>query len=593
MNYYYDKSEKLGIEAISDMNFTTKPSKYSAGINRNVWIKIPLKNISNSSKNLYILYTNIHITRNITFFTLKNSHISDKIYYDNYNNISIENRVGNMLYYEVKLEPKEEKTIYINIHANSQLFFEISISDIKNYTQNIIDTNYLFVFILGLLIAQGIYYLFLYLLTPYREYLFFSMFIFSVALWSFYVYGGLAHYMHIYGKSGYAINAILFVAPIFTILLFKTIFLTNDNFKKIRLLLNTLLYFLTLLTFIQMLTNTSFISDVSLTRYGPYLYLPQMFILFTVSLYMYFKRVALVSYFLIGYSASIIGAIIASGFFLGLLPYNDFTFYANSFTTFIESILFSILLAYRVKNLNSLAQQKDHKINLQNHKIIAMSEVIDNIAHQWRQPLSSINALVISTIIKLQQHNIANKTIEEKLDKIMTTTAYMSKTISDFQEVYSDSKEKKIFNVKKLVENTLSIISSSLTNNNINLVLDLNENIDIKNYPNEFQQALLVFINNSKDAMRMNNISNPKIEISLQEKDKNIILKICDNGGGIKEDIIKDIFNPYFTTKHKSEGTGLGLYMSKMIIENSMNGKLYVENIEKGVCFSIELKKTD
>jgi len=593
INYYDDKSEKLTIETISDKTFITKPSRFSAGIKKSTWIQIPLKNRTDREKRLYITYNNIHILKNITFYTLKDSDIVNKIHYDNYKNLDIENRVGNMLYYEVILAPQEEKTVYINIRVNSQLFFEISISDIKNYSKNIIDTKWLFVFIAGLLIAQGIYYLFLFLLTPYREYFYFSMFIFSVVLWSSYIYGGLAHYFDIYGKDGFTFNSLVFIAPIFTILLYKSIFLTDNRFKKIKLILNILISVLLLLTLIQYISSMGLIEKMSVTRYGPYFYLPQMLILFSISLYMYAKKVPLVGYFLLGYSVSIIGAVIASAFFLGLVPYNNFTFYAHSVSTFFESILFSILLAYRMKTLNLLAQEKDHELKLQDSKMVAMSEVINNIAHQWRQPLSSINALVISTIIKLQQHNIANKTIEEKLDKIMTTTAYMSKTISDFQEVYSDSKEKKIFNVKKLVENTLSIISSSLTNNNINLVLDLNENIDIKNYPNEFQQALLVFINNSKDAMRMNNISNPKIEISLQEKDKNIILKICDNGGGIKEDIIKDIFNPYFTTKHKSEGTGLGLYMSKMIIENSMNGKLYVENIEKGVCFSIELKKTD
>jgi len=230
-------------------------------------------------------------------------------------------------------------------------------------------------------------------------------------------------------------------------------------------------------------------------------------------------------------------------------------------------------------------RQKDTMIFQQN-KLISMGEMIGNIAHQWRQPLASINNSV--TLIDKKLKN--NLSVEKDLDNIELTVQYMSKTIDDFQNFYKQDKEKVKFDIQDIINKTISIVSSSFKDSKITITND-NSNFSIFNYPNELQQVLLVLLNNARDFIEQNKIVDGivEIKIKLDKNDDQLYIEIYNNGGNIKDEIIDKIFEPYFTTKHKTQGTGLGLYISKMIIEQSMDGELSVKNIDDSVCFKIVL----
>jgi len=221
----------------------------------------------------------------------------------------------------------------------------------------------------------------------------------------------------------------------------------------------------------------------------------------------------------------------------------------------------------------------------------AMGEMISMIAHQWRQPLTAISMGANNLILDVELEDVNEKSLKENLSTIQKQSEHLSKTIDDFKNYFSPTKNKEVCIIEKIIHDTQSIINISLIHNNIKLTLKNNNTTPINIYKRELMQVLLNIINNSKDAFILNNIKTRNINITIEENNEYIIININDNAGGIEKKIINDIFNPYFTTKKKMNGTGIGLYMSKIIIENHIKGKLLVENIEEGVCFSIHLPK--
>jgi signal transduction histidine kinase len=210
--------------------------------------------------------------------------------------------------------------------------------------------------------------------------------------------------------------------------------------------------------------------------------------------------------------------------------------------------------------------------------LAAMGEMLGNIAHQWRQPLSVISTA--ATGIKLQKDlNILNdKDLDYAMSSINNSAQYLSKTIDDFRSFFDPKNNKeKEFSLLEMIEKSLSIVSSQFVSKNIEIIKNI-EDIKILSSENELIQVILNILNNAKDAL--NKIENSKklIFISIYLKNEEIFIEIKDNAGGVDNDIVEKIFDPYFTTKHQSQGTGIGLYMSQNIIKNILNGHLKVSN---------------
>jgi two-component system C4-dicarboxylate transport sensor histidine kinase DctB len=243
-------------------------------------------------------------------------------------------------------------------------------------------------------------------------------------------------------------------------------------------------------------------------------------------------------------------------------------------------------------NFNQNTKEEDERTLAQSRYVI-MGEMMGNIAHQWRQPLNMI-ALKKSLFVEQYFDNELTEEIVDKYDEdIDRVIQDMSKTIDDFRNFFTPSYDKTIFRVEDAISDTLNIVSDALKNNYIEISLDIPDDCEIFGYRNEFEQVLLNIVSNSKDAIKnlieTNKIQIGKINIKVYQEENSITVEICDNGGGIPQDIIDKIFDPYFTTKFKSQGTGIGLYMSKTIIEKNMEGKLKVFNKPEGACFEISL----
>ena len=226
---------------------------------------------------------------------------------------------------------------------------------------------------------------------------------------------------------------------------------------------------------------------------------------------------------------------------------------------------------------------------LQQSRLAQMGEMISMIAHQWRQPLSAINAVSGNLTLKAKLDKLDNDTVIELGEKISDYSQHLSSTIDDFRDFFKPNKEKREAAFNDLIKNVLNIVEDSIINQNIELITELNSKNTFNTYPNEIKQVILNLIKNAEDILLEKKIENPCIKIKTYDDENNSYLSVEDNGGGIPKDIIDKIFDPYFSTKTKKNGTGLGLYMSKTIIEEHCNGKLIASNSDTGAKFTIIL----
>lgn len=240
-------------------------------------------------------------------------------------------------------------------------------------------------------------------------------------------------------------------------------------------------------------------------------------------------------------------------------------------------------------NEEILKRSEQEKLLIQQSKLASMGEMIGNIAHQWRQPLGEISALLINIQVKQEFNDLDEQYLLASIQQCIKINAFMSGTISDFQNFFKPSKEKEVFEISEACERAIAILQASLRYHGIEFSFDISEKMEVLGYPNEFAQALLNVLSNAKDVLSEREINQPFIRLYLKKGYKYILIVIEDNGGGVAPEHMDRIFEPYFSTKYAKQGTGIGLYMTKMIIENNMGGIINAKNTEKGALFTIKL----
>jgi len=232
--------------------------------------------------------------------------------------------------------------------------------------------------------------------------------------------------------------------------------------------------------------------------------------------------------------------------------------------------------------------RKKDELMIAQSRHAAMGEMISMIAHQWRQPLTTISMDVNNILADIELDSIDEQELKKISEDIIERTQYMSKTIDDFRNFFRPEKATELINLQDLIKNTISITRSSLENHDIKLEIDCKAVIEIETYSRELLQVLINIVKNAKESFEKNT-NNRYIKIYCKEKNDFVQINIENNGSKIPENIIEKIFEPYFTTKDKNVGTGLGLYMSKIIVEKHLNGKIEAQNLEEAVRFSINL----
>ena len=254
---------------------------------------------------------------------------------------------------------------------------------------------------------------------------------------------------------------------------------------------------------------------------------------------------------------------------------SEFSAIINIKNTSLNNQIFQIVTIANIEDL-----KRKENLMAEQSKLAAMGEMLGNIAHQWRQPLNIISMSSSNLKLKNDMGELNSSTLRESLSLILKTINHLSDTIETFNDFLKTDKEKSIFNVNDNIKNSISLVDNFFKNFNIDIVLELDDDVFLNNLANEFSQAFINILNNAKDAIVLNLKDNESglIKIKTKKIDNFIEILVLDNALGVDKDILNKIFEPYFTTKHKYQGTGLGLYMTRKIINSSMGGEITVQN---------------
>jgi signal transduction histidine kinase len=232
---------------------------------------------------------------------------------------------------------------------------------------------------------------------------------------------------------------------------------------------------------------------------------------------------------------------------------------------------------------------QSNKILTEQSKLAAMGEMIGNIAHQWRQPLMEISSILMRLEAKIKiENSLSKKEVLEAIERSNKVTKYMSNTIDDFREFFVKEREKSLFKISEQVKRAANIITTTLSHKNIKLDIIIKSNPSIYGYKNEYSQVLINLITNAKDILLHRNVEQGYIVVKIYQDGDKCITEVSDNGGGVTVEPFEKIFEPFFTVE-KKDGTGVGLFMAKLIVEDNMDGKLTVSNTKEGALFKIEL----
>jgi PAS domain S-box-containing protein len=243
-------------------------------------------------------------------------------------------------------------------------------------------------------------------------------------------------------------------------------------------------------------------------------------------------------------------------------------------------------------NLSLLRAQDElrtkEQILITQGRLAVMGEMINNIAHQWRQPLNALGVVIQEVPLCFDAGQFSREFLEENTVKAMQLIQHMSRTIEDFRNFFRSDKEMTPFRVNQVIRQTVSLIEESFKSRQISIAFHTESDPMIIGYPNEYAQALLNILVNAHDALVERNVDNPRIFLRTFAEKGKAVLTVTDNAGGIAEEIMGRLFDPYFTTKGPDKGTGIGLFMSKTIIEKNMGGRLTARNNRQGAEFRIE-----
>ena len=257
----------------------------------------------------------------------------------------------------------------------------------------------------------------------------------------------------------------------------------------------------------------------------------------------------------------------------------------------------------KVHNLNTTLEVRVEEALIQNRKkdqqlleqsrLAQMGEMLSMIAHQWRQPLAAISATSAALELKAKLNKSNKEIIINSAQNISSYSQHLSNTIDDFRDFFKPNKEQKEIVLTDIVNSVLNIVKTSIQNQDITLLSEFNTDAKVLTYPNELKQVVLNLIKNAEDILLEKKIEKPFIKVLTYADENNFILEVSDNAGGVPDAIMEKIFDPYFSTKHEKNGTGLGLYMSQTIINKHCDGKLSVFNNTEGAVFKIALKRGD
>ena len=578
-------------EDLKDRKWEKDKKKFNAlsHLNSAYWAKLQIKNSSNSPQTYYLKSEN-QFTYKIDYYLLKNSkiseHIEDGVISKNHHRTFNTNH----MIFPLSLKANEEVIVYFKIRNYNKIninFKLVSKEYLLNYYQSY---NILEGIFFGGMLLMLLYNLFLYFLLRIRVYIYYVGYIFWVAIYFLGIFGFSERYFSDYCYLFYLASGAFFI---FLTLFVQSILNLKQKLPKIHKLLNYFMLYFVLSTFTNIYIleiQNFFFAQLLFNILFVCVFIYIIIIIASTYYLAYVRHDTIAQFYAVVWTTIAILGLVLPFHYLNIIQLSIPSDYIFQFLILLESLLFSFILAYKI-NLIEREKKEQERILVQQNKLASMGEVITMIAHQWRQPLSEINGIILNMDVDYRKKQLEKEKFTSYLDNIEKTTNYMSQTINNFIDYFKHTKEKEEFTVSELINRALNIVSSSHTKS---IKIEYLEHPEIKlfSYRSELTQAILIILNNAIDACLAREHQDLHIGISVTTTQRYIIISIEDNGAGIPPEIMEKIYDPYFTTKHKSQGTGLGLYILKMIIEQTMQGKIEIRSNQELTKCDIYILKT-
>ena len=512
-------------------------------------------------------------------FEINKKELKDQVFY-----LTVVSNLENLVYtnakYEIinkilviKLDKNTKDIIYLNYKYKKKGRLDFRYNVINSFEYNYIFNYETFVYgtAYGIIFCAFLYYLVIYFSTRIKYFLYYSLMqLFVLLSLIAFVYLSYKSFPTIFEQ---AITDIFETSAfLFTLLFAKDIL----NAKKQMPVFNIIFIVFIVLNIVDLFAI--FIYKESVLYEYMHFYVC-FFIPIVAGIISLYKGNYISCFYILGWSFVFLFLVLNSYQLISISP-----IYTIHLVTPIESLIFSFALGYTLKKIIEDKNKKE-KLLIHNNKLSSMGEMINNIAHQWRQPLAHLGFINMNLQLSIKNDYIDTKYLKEKIEESKIQLNFMSKTIDNFRDFYKINKEKNLFFISHSINNVMDIMKPLLQENKIEYEFIIKNDKQILAYENEYAQVILNIITNAKDVLISRKIQNPKIKIILKIENESIITTIEDNAGGIEEKYLECLFDPYFTTKQK--GSGIGLYMSKMIIESHFNGNIQVFNHNYGASFQI------
>ncbi len=493
--------------------------------------------------------------------------------------------------FPLTIQKNGEVVVYFKIKNYNKINLNLVLVS-QDYLVNYYQTyNMLEGIFFGGMLLMLLYNLFLYFLLRVRAYIYYVGYVFWLGIYFLGLFGFSQRYFESYTYLFYISSGAFFI---FLTLFVQSILGLKEKLPKMHKIFN---YFI--LYFIITILINIYVLEAELFFYAQLLFnifftLLVIFVIMIISVtyYLaYIKQDTIAKFYAIIWSTIAFVGLLLPLQYLNIVMINIHSDYIFQLLILIEALFFSFILAYKI-NLIEREKKKQEHLLVQQNKLASMGELINMIAHQWRQPLSEINGVVLNMDIDYKKEQLSKEKFSNYLDNLETTTEYMSQTINDFLNYFKHNKKLENFTISSLIEGTLNLVSS-IQKEHIKIRYIQHPEITITSYRSELIQALLILINNAMDACLLKkDYNNSEIIIFVEATEKSVTITITDTGCGISDEIIDKIYDPYFTTKHESKGTGLGLYILKMLIEQTIQGTIEISSTKEATKCSITIPKS-
>jgi len=595
LNYLPTKFENFTIGYLKDLNKSktindVKNIKFSPILNTHAfsgnigqtWYKIELRNSTSLRKKTYLHLDYAYYSREIDIFEFSDKDLLDQERFNILQKGESNKLTGSSLIYEIELNSGTSRTIYIkNIPMVSSLF-SLNIYDEKTSRDSLINFHFFSIIIVSILFTLAFYNATLYFFNRRKEFILYALYLLAPALGLLYKYGILFSHFHLYSENTYWFNLTAILMPAFLILFVKHTLNTKAMDKKINYVLNSILLIIAINISVAFIIDLTFAIEVF-----KLMFFFTVFALLYLIIYLFKAGHPLAILFASAYAFYVAGLIFTILAMSGIIELNFLSFHSGGIGIIIEGLLFSYLMHNNVKLLEHKVREQREVIITKNKKA-QLGDMISAITHQWKQPLSRISSITSVLDFKLSnKQEIIEADLSKKISQIDSNVKFLSETIDDFKDFFNPHNIIESCNITNVIDRAIALSKDDTLVKQIEIKKDLSFDKMVNINKNELLHIILNILQNSKEALSKSEQEIKLIKVIGYMKDDKIYIDILDNAGGINEETLPFIFNEHYTTKKKKSGSGLGLYLTKIILEDHLQGSIEATNTQDGAMFRI------